>query len=111
MPATMNAITTDGPARSAIAAAVRTNRPAPMIAPMPRATSANGPSVRFSVPSPLDDASASRRSIDFVRKSALTCPPDVATLYAEPRQPSSGERPQVVADARLGIAGRQQVAD
>jgi hypothetical protein len=63
----MNARVTDGPDRSAIAAAVRTNRPAPMIAPMPSATSASGPSVRFKVISPLPDESASSRSIDLVR--------------------------------------------
>ncbi len=67
MPATMKAIVTDGPARSAIAAAVLTKRPAPMIAPIPRATSAHGPRVRLRVPSPVEPASASSASIDFVR--------------------------------------------
>src|SRR5262245_47650403 len=67
MPATMNATVTDGPDRSAIAAAVLTKRPAPLIAPMPSATSADGPSVRFRVVSPLAAASESRRSIDLVR--------------------------------------------
>src|SRR5262249_35617595 len=76
MPATMNATVTDGPERSAMAAAVRTNRPAPMIAPMPRATSDIGPSVRFNVVSPLAAASDSRRSIDLVRNSEFTYPPD-----------------------------------
>src|SRR5262245_44090197 len=76
MPATMNASTTEGPARSAMAAAVRTNSPAPMMAPMPSATSCKGPSVRFSVPSPLAAASASRRSIDFVlNNEPATMPP------------------------------------
>src|SRR5262249_48226582 len=70
MPATMNASTTDGPARSAMAAAVRTNSPAPMMAPMPSATSCKGPSVRFSVPSPLAAASASTRSTGIVLNSA-----------------------------------------
>ena len=64
----MNAMVTEGPARSAMAAAVRTNRPAPMIAPMPRATRAHGPSVRLSAFSPVSDASASRESIDLVAK-------------------------------------------
>src|SRR5262249_1876409 len=67
MPATTKAKVTDGPDRSAIAAAVRTKRPAPMIAPMPSATRANGPRVRFNVASPLKAASVSRRSIDLVR--------------------------------------------
>src|SRR5438067_2753182 len=66
MPATMNASVTDGPERSAIAAAVRTNRPAPMIAPMPSATSAIGPSVRFRLCSPCAALSAMSWSIDFV---------------------------------------------
>src|SRR4051794_25622866 len=93
----MNASTTDGPARSAIAAAVRTNSPAPMIAPMPRATSEPGPSVRLSVPSPVEAASASRVSIDFVRNT------EPATLFPRVFQPSArhlraasdrqGERP------------------
>src|SRR5262245_56721790 len=79
MPATTNASVTDGPARSAIAAAVRTNKPAPMMAPMPSATSDNGPSVRLSVPSPLASASALSRSIDLVRNSGFTLPPLVET--------------------------------
>ena len=65
----MKASVTDGPERSAIAAAVRTNRPAPMIAPMPSATSDIGPSVRFSVVSPLAAESTSSLSIDLVRNS------------------------------------------
>ena len=44
----MNASITDGPARSAIAAAVRTKRPAPMMAPMPSVTSETEPRVRLS---------------------------------------------------------------
>src|SRR5690242_5333497 len=63
----MNAITTDGPARSAIAAAVRTKRPAPMMAPMPSATSAPGPRVRLSWPSPVAAPSTSSASMDLVR--------------------------------------------
>src|SRR5689334_5545711 len=70
----MNDSVTDGPARSAIAAAVRTNKPAPMIAPMPSATSANGPRVRFSPPSTVVAPSAMRRSMDFVRKSESATP-------------------------------------
>src|SRR6185295_19139910 len=58
-----------------IAAAVRTKRPAPMMAPMPRVTSENGPSVRFSDDSPVDATSAMSRSIDLVRDNAP------ATMY------------------------------
>src|SRR3954471_23869559 len=66
----MNASVTDGPARSAMALAVRTKRPAPMIAPMPRATSAKEPRVRLSPPADSPAlASAINWSIDFVRKS------------------------------------------
>src|SRR5258708_29543257 len=74
-PATRNASVTDGPARSAMAAAVRTKSPAPMIAPMPSATSDIGPSVRFSVASPVPATSFIRRSMDFVRNNAP------ATMY------------------------------
>src|SRR3954468_11159496 len=63
----MNATVTDGPDRSAIAAAVRTNRPAPMMAPMPSATSADGPSVLLRVASPPTAASTSSLSINLVR--------------------------------------------
>src|SRR5262245_44036463 len=89
----MNASTTEGPARSAIAAAVRTNNPAPMIAPMPSATSDIGPRVRFSVPSPLASASALSRSIDLVRNSGFTLPPLVAAL----RQAPAGQTPRLYA--------------
>src|SRR5262245_34343116 len=115
MPATINAIVTDGPDRSAIAAAVRTKRPAPMIAPMPSATRADGPSVRLSVPSPLAAASDSRRSIDLVRNSepATMCPlspyDETPTLYR-----STAPRPDALgvgAHARLWISGAQQIAD
>src|SRR5215831_11728678 len=75
MPATRNAMVTDGPDRSAMAAAVRTNRPAPMMAPMPRLTSENGPSVRLRVDSPVAATSAMSRSIDLVRDNAP------ATIY------------------------------
>src|SRR5687767_8482928 len=68
----MNASVTDGPARSAIAAAVRTNSPAPMIAPIPSATSAQGPSVRLSEPSPVSRESARSDSIDLVRNKPAT---------------------------------------
>src|SRR5690242_7104862 len=64
----MKAIVTDGPDRSAMAAAVRTKMPAPMTAPMPSATRAPAPSVRFRVISP-PSCSVSRRSIDLVRNS------------------------------------------
>src|ERR1700743_467108 len=59
---------TDGPARSAMAAAVRTKRPAQIMAPMPSATSDTGPSVRLRGVAPL---SACRRSIDFVLNNEL----------------------------------------
>src|SRR3954466_4444545 len=60
---------TDGPALLAAAAAVRTNRPAPMMAPMPSMTRSAGPSVRFRPCA----ASASARSwsTDFVANSGL----------------------------------------
>ncbi len=67
MPATMKASVTDGPARSALAAAVRTKRPAPMMAPIPSPTSDHGPSVRLSPVSP--ELSAMRPSIDLVRNN------------------------------------------
>src|SRR5262245_27893480 len=52
-----------------MAAAVRTNRPAPMMAPIPRDTSAIGPRDRFSDASPVDEVSVIRESIDLVRQS------------------------------------------
>src|SRR6185436_12283161 len=67
----MNAMVTDGPDRSAIAAAVRTNRPAPMIAPIPSATSANGPRVRLSALSLESAASWSKPSIDLVANRSV----------------------------------------
>src|SRR5579863_2652983 len=71
MPATTNASVTEGPARSAIAAAVRTKMPAPMIAPMPNATSDHGPKVRFSPPpwALASETSAIKPSIEILRKS------------------------------------------
>src|SRR5436190_21575589 len=80
MPATMNARTTDGPARSAMAAAVRTKRPAPMIAPIPSATSEIGPNVRLSVPSPVAPASAISLSMDLVLNSALATHPPIPVI-------------------------------
>src|SRR5437016_9975722 len=64
----MNASVTDGPERSAIAAAVRTKRPAPMMAPIPSPTSDKGPRVRTRGALPL---SALRRSMDLVRNNEL----------------------------------------
>src|SRR5207253_1632222 len=74
----MKASVTDGPERSAIAAAVRTKRPAPMMAPMPSATSDQGPSVRLrGALAP----SAVNRSIDLVRNNEpATMPPSVLDL-------------------------------
>src|SRR3954470_11266208 len=76
----MKARVTEGPARSAMAAAVLTKSPAPMIAPMPRAMRATGPSVRLRVPSPVARDSASSPSIDLVLKSL--------ELIHPPRDPS-----------------------
>src|SRR5580704_2455989 len=59
MAATMKPSVTDGPAQLAAAAAVRTKRPAPMIAPMPSPTSDVALSVRDS---PFSELSASSRS-------------------------------------------------
>src|SRR5204863_162282 len=66
MPATINASTTDGPARSAIAAAVRTNKPAPIIPPMPSAIRLIEPSERFRLCSPTSCASCISRSRGFL---------------------------------------------
>src|SRR5215470_17551423 len=59
---------TEGPDRWAIASAVRTKRPAPMMAPIPSETNDQGPSVRLRGVSAL---CARRRSIDFVRNNVL----------------------------------------
>src|SRR5260221_2621679 len=66
----MNPSVTDGPALLAAAAAVRTKRPAPMMAPMPSMTRSAGPSVRLRPCA----ASASARSwsTDLVAKSGLS---------------------------------------
>src|SRR5690349_12413877 len=65
----MKPMVTDGPALLAAAAAVRTNRPAPMIAPMPSPTRSNGPSVRFSPAWP--SASARSCATDLMPSSGL----------------------------------------
>src|SRR5262245_38010761 len=67
----MKASTTEGPARSAIAAPVRTNNPAPMIAPMPSMIRLTGPSVRFRVCSPASPASLSSVSSGFFANKGL----------------------------------------
>src|SRR5262252_6248711 len=69
----MNPIVTDGPALLAAAAAVRTNRPAPMMAPMPSPIRSKGPSVRLRPAWP----SASARSCvtDLIPNSGLGIPP------------------------------------
>src|ERR1035437_4153070 len=67
----MKASVTEGPARSAMAAAVRTKRPAPMMAPIPSPISDHEPRVRLRPLSPPTSLSAMRRSIDFVRVNAL----------------------------------------
>src|SRR6185436_9483618 len=56
-PAMINPIVTAGPALFAAAAAVRTNKPAPMIAPIPSATRLVAFSVRFN---PFSESSTSR---------------------------------------------------
>src|SRR4029078_922198 len=65
----MNPMVTDAPALLSAAAAVRTNRPAPMMAPMPSATRSKGPSVRLRPACP----SASERScvIDLIANRGL----------------------------------------
>src|SRR4051812_44104764 len=114
----MKARTTDGPARSAIAAAVRTNRPAPMMAPMPSAMSAMGPSVRLSVPSPVAEASLKRRSMDLVlNNEPATNPPCYWCrccsfgLKPERLYATFGKAIEKRAHARRGVAARQQVGD
>src|SRR5262249_24581444 len=113
----MNARTTDGPARSAIAAAVRTKRPAPMMAPMPNATSAMGPSVRLSVPSRDAAASAMRRSMDLVLNSEpATTPPCWWLMTQVWRKPERlyatfGKAIEKRAGARGGVAAGQQVGN
>src|ERR1017187_3185586 len=67
----MKASVTEGPARSAMAAAVRTKRPAPMMAPIPSPISDHEPRVRLRPLSASAPLSAMRRSIDFVRVNAL----------------------------------------
>src|SRR3954451_11593864 len=69
----MKPIVTEGPALLAAAAAVRTNRPAPMMAPMPRPTRSNAPSVRLRPWWP----SASARSCvtDLIANSGLAISP------------------------------------
>src|SRR5436190_18086101 len=115
MPATTKASVTDGPARSAMAAAVRTNNPAPMMAPMPSATSDRGPSVRLSVPSPLASASACSRSTDLVRNSGFNLAPPLTNQrdYTRQHAPNdlSRECTKEIPHAPRGIAGLQEVAD
>src|SRR3954471_6915175 len=65
----MNPRVTDGPALLAAAAAVRTNRPAAMMAPIPSVMRSKGPSVRFN---PWwASASARSWSTDLIAKSGL----------------------------------------
>ena len=64
MAATINPKVTEGPAFCAAAAAVLTNNPAPIMAPMPSATRAPEPSVRLS-PFSESPASAINWLIDF----------------------------------------------
>src|SRR5579884_2723655 len=68
MAATMKESVTAGPALSAEAAAVRTNRPAPMMAPTPRATRLLAVRVRFRSPWL---ARASRTSSDLRRVRSI----------------------------------------
>jgi len=64
---------TDGPALVAAAAAVRTNNPAPMIAPIPSAISDPAPSVRFSPECSASAASASSAAIGFRAQRRSMC--------------------------------------
>src|SRR5258706_1252241 len=95
----MNATVTAGPDRSAIAAAVRTNRPAPIMAPMPRATSDVGPRVRLSASSPAAAASNVNCSIGFVPKIDISA---LAGLY---------QAVKILADPADRITGREQVCN
>ncbi|MNR00962.1 hypothetical protein D3C85_1167530 [compost metagenome] len=56
-----------GPALLAAAEPVMENSPAPIMAPMPKATRLTGPRVLFRVPSPLSAASFVSKSIDFLK--------------------------------------------
>src|SRR5215471_8551582 len=81
--ATTKESTTAGPALSAAAMPVSENKPAPMIAPMPRAIKLNGPSVFLRCCSP-PSASALMRSSDFVSKRLIDqLPPPPATCTAD----------------------------
>src|SRR5688500_13250520 len=99
-----------------MAAAVRTNRPAPMMAPMPSAISCQGPSVRLSVPSPVARDSASRRSMDLTRNMAFelaTSSPRNVEFRRISRRGVKARRlyPQILPDSGGRIAGRQQIRD
>src|SRR3954464_7984793 len=89
-----------------------------MMAPMPRVTNENGPSVRLRVDSPVDATSAMSRSIDLVRVNAP------ATMYPSIRRWRAVKSRRLYAGRlgtrepfhksphpRLGSAVRQQVAD
>src|SRR5437868_7463822 len=69
----MKPMVTDGPALLAAAAAVRTKRPAPMIAPMPSPMRSKGPSVRLRPAWP--SASACSCSTDLVANRGLAIAP------------------------------------
>ena len=72
MPATTNESVSAGPARVAEATPVRTKMPVPMIAPMPIAVSAHGPSDRLRPPSSFAP-SARIRASGFTRCNSM-CP-------------------------------------
>src|SRR4051794_15520625 len=82
-----------------MAAAVLTKRPAPMMAPIPSATSDIGPSVRLSVASPVPATSCMRRSIDLVRNNAP------ATMYPS-QSVDVRRRNQGPAGRRSGSVGK-----
>ncbi|MNH46437.1 hypothetical protein D3C79_1092180 [compost metagenome] len=63
----MNEIVIAGPALLAAAEPVIEKSPAPIMAPIPKATRFTGPSVLFRVPSPLSAASLVSKSIDFLK--------------------------------------------
>src|ERR1700722_14211604 len=87
MAATMNEKMTPDPASCADAAAVRTNRPAPMTAPMPRAIRLFAVSVLFRV---LWLARSSSDSRDFLRVRLIGIPIDYQTRQAS--GPTCGAR-------------------
>jgi len=70
----MKASAAEGPARSAIAEAVRKNKPEPMIAQIPSMTKLTGPRDRLRQCSPTScDSVISRSNGFFANKPAMRC--------------------------------------